>query len=161
MMISGQVSIAAVLGIAAILAAPATQSRPAAPTQMEQAVLARMAEIQRAAEALDPDKVFSFVLENDTGSVAQNGKLLLTRKEALESTQRGFRGLARLTYTFDQQYVTMLSPTTALVTGEGSSTATLDDGRTLTNRFAKSVVLALTAGEWKVLHAHRSFAPPS
>jgi len=53
---------------------------------IQKAVLARLAEIQNAAQALDPDKVFSFVLENDTGALAQNGKLFLTRKEALEST---------------------------------------------------------------------------
>jgi hypothetical protein len=99
----------------------------------------------------------SFVLENDTGELAQNGKLLLTRKEALESTRKGFRGLQKVDYRFDQQHVILLSPTVALAAGEGLSSATTDDGRTFTTRFAQSVVFVLTNGEWKVIHAHRSF----
>lgn len=47
----------------------------------------------------------------------------------------------------------------AVVTGEGLTSATLDDGRTLSRRFAQSVVLVLTDGDWKVFHAHRSFPP--
>jgi hypothetical protein len=126
---------------------------------IQKAVLARLAEIQNAAQALDPDKVFSFVLENDTGALAQNGKLFLTRKEALESTKRGFQGLQKVDYRFEQQHVTLLSPTVALATGEGSSSATTDDGRIFTTRFAQSVVLVLTNGEWMVFHAHRSYPP--
>ncbi len=97
------------------------------------------------------------MLDNDAGALAQNGKLFLTRKEALESTKRGFQGLQKVDYQFDQQHVTLLAPTIALATGEGLSSATTDDGRTFTTRFAQSVVFVLTNGEWKVFHAHRSF----
>jgi ketosteroid isomerase-like protein len=128
-------------------------------TEVEKAILARLDEIQNAAQALDTDKVFSYVMENDKGSLIQNGKLFLTRQEALESNKQGFAGLQKVEYQFDQQYVTLLSPTVALATGEGLSTATLKDGRTLNTRFAQSVIFVLTNGEWKVFHAHRSFPP--
>lgn len=140
-------------------ATPAQTVRDSARASIEKTVLARMADIQKAAEALDPDKVFSFVLENDKGALAQNGKLLLTRKEALENTRQGFQRIEKVAYHFDQQHVTVLSPTVALVTSEGSSSMTLDDGRTLSTRFVQSVVLVLKDGEWKVLHSHRSFPP--
>jgi ketosteroid isomerase-like protein len=143
--------------IAAVVVSRGQSSRNSTPPDVQKAVLARLAEIQNAAQALDPDKVFSFVLESDAGVLAQNGKLFLTRKEALESTKRGFQGLQKVSYQFDQQHVTLLSPTVALAAGEGSSSATTDDGRTLTTRFAQSVVFVLTNGEWKVFHAHRSF----
>lgn len=130
------------------------------PPDIQKAVLARLAEIQNAAQALDPDKVFSYVLENDSGALAQNGKLFLTRKEALESTKQGFQRLQKVEYRFDQQLVTMLSPTIALATGEGLSSAITDDGRTITTRFAQSVVFVLTNGEWMVFHSHRSFPQP-
>jgi hypothetical protein len=129
------------------------------PPNVEKAVLARLDEIQNAAQALDADKVFSFVLENDQGALVQNGKLFLTRKNALDSTQKGFQGLQKVDYQFSQQRVTLLSPAVALVVGEGSSSATTDDGRTFTTPFAQSVVLILTNAEWKVFHAHRSFPP--
>jgi ketosteroid isomerase-like protein len=145
--------------IAAAAVSQGQSTKNSTSPDVQKAVLARLAEIQSAAEALDPDKVFSYVLENDAGALAQNGKLLLTRKEALESTKQGFQGLQKVSYRFDEQHVTVLSPTVALATGEGSSSATLDDGRTLTTRFAQSVVFVLTNGEWKVLHSHRSFPP--
>ena len=159
---SKRIITAAVLSALVIIAAVAIsqgQSRKSAPPEVQKAVLARMAEIQSAAEALDPDKVFSFVLENDAGALAQNGRLFLTRQEALESTKQGFQRLQKVSYHFDQQHVSILSPTVALATGEGASSATTAEGRTITTRFAQSVVLVLTGGEWKVFHAHRSFPP--
>jgi ketosteroid isomerase-like protein len=149
--------VSALVIIAAATLSQGQSSKSAASPDVQKAVLARLAEIQNAAQALDADKVFSFVLDNDTGALAQNGKLFLTRTEALESTKRGFQGLQKVDYQFDQQHVTLLSPTIALATGEGLSSATTDDGRTFTTRFAQSVVLVLTNGEWKVFHAHRSF----
>ena len=122
-------------------------------------ILARLEEIQNAAQSLDVDKVFGFVLENDGGAMISNGQLFLTRKDALDSTKAGFQGLNKISYKFDRQNVTILSPTAALAVGEGSSSATLDDGRVRTTRFAQSVVFVLTNGEWKVFHSHRSFPP--
>ncbi len=145
--------------IAAVAVSQAQSTRNPTSLDVQRAVLARLAEIQTAAQALDPDKVFSFVLENDAGALAQNGKLFLTRQQALESTKQGFQRLQKVSYRFDEQHVAVLSPTVALATGEGSSSATLDDGRTLTTRFAQSVVFVLTNGEWKVFHSHRSFPP--
>ena len=132
-------------------------SNSSAPPEVRKAILARLAEIQTAAESLDADKVFSYVLENNEGALAQNGKLFLTRKDALESTKQGFQALRSIGYQMDEQGITMLSPTVALLTGEGSSTVTTADGRTFTNRFAQSVVFVFADGEWKVLHSHRSF----
>lgn len=126
----------------------------------EKAVDARLQEIQHAAESLDPDKVFSFVLQNDKGALVQNGRLFLTREEALENTRQGFQRLQRVRYTFDRQNIMLVSETVALAVGEGTSVATVIDGRSFTNSFAQTVVLVVTNGEWKVLHAHRS-APPA
>lgn len=145
--------------MAAVTVSRGQSNKDSTSPDLQKAVLARLADVQNAAQALDPDKVFSFVLENDAGALAQNGKLFLTRKEALESTKRGFQALQKVDYRFDQQHVALLSPTVALATGEGSSSATTVDGRTFSTRFAQSVVLVLTNGEWMVFHAHRSFPP--
>ena len=151
------VAVAGALAVVAIVSASQAQvTKRSDPNDIEKAVLARLAEIQNAAQGLDPDKVFSFVLENDKGALVQNGKLFLTRKDALEATKHGFQGLQKVDYRFDQQYVTLLSPTVALAIGAGSSSATTDDGKTFTRPFAQSVVFVLTNGEWKVFHAHRS-----
>jgi hypothetical protein len=129
-----------------------------APPEIRKAILARMAEIQAAAESFDADKVFSFVLENNAGALAQNGRLFLTREEALESTKRGFQGLQHIEYKFDEQHITLLSPTVALAVGDGVSSGKGADGRTFSGRFAQSVIFVLTDGEWRVFHSHRSVA---
>ena len=146
---------AALIGAILLTLAQSTPSRGP-----ERAVLDRLKEIQSAAEALQPDTVFSFVMENNAGALAENGKLLLTRQEALNSTESGFRGIEKLDYRFDRQHVSLLSPKVALVVGDGSSSATLSDGRSINTRFAQSVVMILTNGDWQVFHAHRSFVAP-
>ena len=162
---NGKYSVSLVIASALIIAAGVVTlshgqpNQSPAPGDPEKVVLNRLAEIQNAAQALDPDKVFSFVAENNQGALAQNGRLFLTREEALASTKAGFQRLQKVAYQFDQQHVTLLTPTVALAVGEGSSSATTDDGRTLTTHFAQSVVLVLTNGQWKVFHAHRSFQP--
>ena len=127
------------------------------PSADEKAIESRLAEIQDAAQRLDPDRVFSFVLENDKGALVEDGKVFLTRAAALKSTRQGFKGLRNISYRFDQQHITLLSPTVALAVGEGVSSATTNDGRDFSTRFAQSVVLMKSDGEWKVTHAHRSF----
>ncbi len=137
--------------------APANSS----PLQVEKAVLARMNQIQAAGEGLNADEVFDFVLENDAGVIVQNGKVFLTRSNALESTRQNFQALqnsgARIQYRFDQQHVTMLSPRIALVVSEGTTSVTTAAGRNSEAQFAQSVLFVFTNGNWNVLHAHRSF----
>jgi uncharacterized protein (TIGR02246 family) len=134
-------------------------SKKIASADVEKAVQARLDEIQSAAQALDPDKVFSFVLDNNDGALVQNGKLFLTREQALESTKQGFQGIQKIAYQFDKQHITLLSPTVALAVSEGLTSVTTNEGRTFNRRFAQSVVFVLTNGDWKVFHSHQSAAP--
>ncbi|HWC61434.1 MAG TPA: nuclear transport factor 2 family protein [Verrucomicrobiae bacterium] len=158
----------AVAAFACVATALVTGSQTVAPTpkqsEVEKAILARLNEIQTAAQALDADKVFSFVMENNAGVVAQNGKIFMTRADALESTRQSFQSLqnagAHIEYRFDHQEVTLLAPAIALVTAEGVTSVTTEDGRISKTPFAQSVVLLLTNGDWKVFHAHRSFVSP-
>jgi hypothetical protein len=152
-------SVLAGLLVAAVALSQAQSGSSTSTAVVQKAVLARLAEIQSAAQALDADKVFSFVMENDEGALAQNGRLMLTRSEALESTRRGLQGLQKVSYRFDAQHVTLLSPTVALAVGEGESSATSKSGATSDTHFVQSVVFVLTNGDWKVFHSHRSFPP--
>jgi hypothetical protein len=135
----------------------------AAPPDIEKAILARLNDIQSAGQALDADKVFSFVLENDAGVIAQNGRVFLTRSNALDSLRQSYESFrntgARLDYHFDSQHVTLLSPSIALAIGEGTTSVRSEDGRNTKVPFAQSVLLVLTNGDWKVFHAHYSIAP--
>ena len=125
--------------------------------QLENEVLKVNAEMVKAAEAKDLEKLFSFVLENDRGAVVQGGIILLTRAEVMESTRNSFQGLVSINYRMDNEYVTALSPTLALLIADGLTTFTLEDGRTISRAFAQSILFSRQDDKWKVLHAHRSF----
>jgi hypothetical protein len=123
---------------------------------IEQAVLETSARMTEAGQALDADRLFSFMLDTDKGSVIQNGRLMLTRREALERIRNGFRSLRRVEYRWKRQYVSVASPTVAILVAEGESSATTEEGQTFTIPFTQTVVFVLTEGQWKALHAHHS-----
>jgi hypothetical protein len=123
----------------------------------EKEVIACLRAIEVAAEKLDVDAVFARVMDNNRGALVQNGRILLTREKALETTREGFVGVRKVKYAIGQEHVTMLTKDLALVVSDGQSHFELDDGRLFDTPFAQSVVLKRVAGAWKVLHAHRSF----
>ena len=123
---------------------------------VEAAVLAVHAEMTRAGEAADADRLFSYMLETDKGSVIQNGEILATRQEALERVRENLRGISRIQYRWKRELVTVLSPEIAVLSAEGESIVTTAAGDTFTAPFAQSVVFVLRAGAWKAIHAHQS-----
>jgi len=92
--------VAAPLALAVGFSGDHTNPAEPSPPDAEKAVLARLTQIQTAAQNLDPDKVFSFVMQNEHGALAQNGRLFLTREAALETTKQGFQGLRKVDYRF-------------------------------------------------------------
>jgi ketosteroid isomerase-like protein len=165
--IASKLNLLAVAAASSLVLMLATGSPPATakpPADPEKAILARLGDMQNAAQAFDADKVFAFIMENNAGVIAQNGKVFLTRSNALESTRQGLAAIqnagARIEYHFDQHHVTLLSPTIALAVSDGSTRVISGDGKVQSAPFAQSMVFVLTNGDWKLFHAHRSFVPP-
>ncbi len=124
---------------------------------IEDAVLAVSAEMTKAGEAADADGLFSYILENDKGSIIQNGVFFGTRQEALERVRTNLRpGSRRIQYQWKRQYVTVLAPGVALLTAEGTVSATAGSGDTITTPLAQTIVFVLRDGKWRALHAHQS-----
>ncbi len=124
---------------------------------IEDAVLAVNADMTKAGEAADADRLFSYILENDKGSIIQNGVFMTTRGEALDRVKSVLRpGSGRIQYQWKRQYVTVLSPEAALLTEEGLVMATAGSGDTITTPLAQSIVFVKKGGAWKALHAHQS-----
>jgi uncharacterized protein (TIGR02246 family) len=123
---------------------------------VETAILEIHAKMKQAAEQGDAEALFEYVLEMDKGVIVEDGRLRLTRQEALRATTQGMQRLKDLTYMYGQKYVTVISPTVALWVGEGTASATLEDGRQISAPFAETIVFVQKEGKWKVLHAHRS-----
>jgi uncharacterized protein (TIGR02246 family) len=126
------------------------------PRAIEGAVLAANAEMERAAEAVDAERLFTFMLDTDKGSVIQNGVFLATRTEALHRVKTNLRGISKIEYRWKRQHVTVLSADVALLTAEGESIATTTEGQVFTTPFAQTVVFVMREGHWKALHAHQS-----
>jgi hypothetical protein len=150
-----------ILVLASVSVVWALQDNPrtapdAQPQAIEQAILSVQADMQKAAGNLDAESLFRCVLDTNKGSIIEGGRLLLTRQEALDSTKRGFQGLKHIAYTYNQKYISVISPTTALWVADGNATATLEDGREITAPFAETIIFVQRDGQWKVLHAHRS-----
>ena len=127
---------------------------------VEKAVLKAHHEMKVAAEALDADSFFSFILDEARGPVIQDGRLFSSRAEAFAVVERGFEGVARVERVYESEDVTVISDEAALLTGNGTSTVTLGDGRRLSGPFAVSLVFVRRDGAWKVLHGHYSTPNP-
>ncbi len=135
----------------------ALSSRQVDTKSIEDAVLAVNAEMTKAGETQDADRLFSYILDNDKGAIIQNGVLMATRQEALDRVKSVLRpGSRRIQYQWKRQYVTVLSPEVALLTAEGVVMATAGSGDTITTPLAQSIVFVKKGGAWKALHAHQS-----
>jgi uncharacterized protein (TIGR02246 family) len=146
--------LAGVAGLAAVGFAASAAGADA--KAIESAVLAVSAEMTKAGEAVDADRLFSYMLDTDKVSVIQNGVVMATRQEALERVRSNLRGIAGIRYEWTRQYVNVLSPEVAVLAAEGVSTATTTAGQTFTTPFAQTVVFVLKDGRWKAIHAHQS-----
>jgi hypothetical protein len=115
----------------------------------------------RAAEERDIDRLFSFMLHNERGSIIESGKLYPAREEAHATVKRNFQGVADIKYRWRRQMVTVISTTTALLVcdGEAEIRTTQDPPATFVSPFAQTVLFVLTDGKWKALHAHQSTVP--
>ncbi len=122
----------------------------------EAAIRAVHAQMRQAAEKLDAEALYAFVLDTSTPPIIENGRMAPTRAAALQRTISGIQQLAAVSYTYANQNITMLSPSTALWVAEGTASGTLKDGRQISAPFAETVVFVQREGQWRVVHAHRS-----
>ena len=147
---------------AAVLGSPQESGlTPSDRDAIEKAVLEANAQMTHAAEDRDIDRLFSFMLPNEHGSIIQSGKLFPARDEAHAIVKRNFQGVADIRYRWKRQLVTVISPTTALLVCDGDAEirTAQDPPSTFVTPFAQSVLFVLADGKWKALHAHQSTIP--
>ena len=120
------------------------------------AVSAVYDEMVVAAESLDADALFRHVAEMDQGAVVTNGRLFLTRREALETIRTSFLGIKSVTYDIASRRCTVLSPASVLLVAELTTHIATDDGRTFARSSVQSIVFVFRDNNWKVLHSHQS-----
>ena len=137
-------------------AKPATESDNAA----VQAVLAANARLTECDNRLETDAFFAGIVASDETRIIQDGRLFKTRAEAVATVRQGAQGIAKVERRFDEPHVTLLAPDAALLTADGTTTATLADGRIITSPFAASLVFVLRDGQWLLFHGHYSVPNP-
>ena len=123
---------------------------------IEKSILEISDSMTKAGEAGDIDRLFTFMLENNKGSIIQNGRILLTLSEALEVTKQNTSVIRSVHYRWKQRHVTVISPGVALLIADGESSVTMQQGQIFTAPFAQTIVFVFTDGKWKALHAHQS-----
>jgi hypothetical protein len=125
-----------------------------------QAVLAANARLTDASNRLDTDAFFAGIVDSDETRIIQDGKLFQTRAEAMAAVRLGSQGIAKLQRTFADPHVLVLAADAALLTADGTTSVTLQDGRTFIGRFAVSLVFVLRDDRWLLLHGHYSIPNP-
>jgi len=124
------------------------------------AVLAANTRMTDAANRLDTDAFFACIVDSDETRIVQDGKLFKTRAEAMAAVRAGSQGIASIERRFEDAHVSMLAQESALLTADGTTGVTLNDGRNFSVRFAVSLVFVLRDGEWKLFHGHYSVPNP-
>lgn len=92
----------------------------------------------------------------DDCAIVQNGYVFPSREEAIAAVAAGNQGVREIERVFENPQVTVLSADAALLVSAGRFAATLDDGRTISGRFAVSLVFVRVGDAWKVRLGHYS-----
>ena len=120
--------------------------------KIEKAILDVHAKLVKAAENLDADAMFEYILDSDETTI-QTGDVVQNRNDALESVRESFARFSKIQYDFDLVEVTVLTPTTAEMNVKGKSVDTTTNGRVLTFHFRQKNLYVLTDDGWKLKHA--------
>lgn len=107
-------------------------------------------------EQLDITGFSENINDSFSADFIDNGVYYKSFEDLMVNFKRGINGLQYQRINVDTKNVTVLSESKALLTADGSYSAKLDDGRTLTGRFAWTFVYSLIDGNWKVIHSHMS-----
>lgn len=154
-------SIVPLITAAWVIPVPGAETDPAAgQAAIVQAVVAANSRMTDAANRLDTDAFFASIVDSDETRIIQDGRLFKTRAEAMAAVRAGSQGVAKVDRQYDNLHVTVLAPGVALLTAEGATAATLQDGRSFGGRFAVSLLFVLRDGEWKLFHGHYSLPNP-
>ena len=127
---------------------------------IEQEILNTHREIVKAAENLDADALYKYVLDKCKGVIVQDGRIMMTHKESLETTKQGLEELKDISYKFNRKNITLISPTLALWIADGTTSVTTMEEQQFTVDFAETIFFIKKDGQWKIFHAHRSMPNP-
>ena len=124
-------------------------------SRIEQEVLDAHRQMVQAAEAADPEAMFTYILDSE-GVIMQNGLFHKNHHDAFIHAKERFLGVKELQYQFDHEIVEVLSLDKALLKASGTSKLLTNDGREFNTPFCETVIFTKTPNGWKILQAHQS-----
>jgi len=150
------------LTVLILISAVVANQGPPSPDKeaITRAVLAAHRDMNRAEKRLDVNAMFQHILDDESCSIIQDGRLFTSHQSAYNVIQQGFQRVAEVNRTFDTQEVTVLNARTALLVAKGQVRTVLTDGREFDSPFALSTLFVERDGRWQILHGHYSAPNP-
>lgn len=107
-----------------------------------------------AAENLDAKLLADCVDDSFQSGFIINGRFFPLFKGVMDDFNGKAIGCKSQELTVINKKITVLGENTALLTTSGDYSLYLEDGRTLTGKFAWTIVYSKINGQWKIVHSH-------
>lgn len=108
----------------------------------------------QAAENLDAKLLAGCVDDSLQAGFIVGGIFFASFKEVMADFEKKAVGCKSQDLNVVNQRITVLGEDRALLVATGDYSLYLEDGRTLTGRFAWTIVYSKVKGEWKIIHSH-------
>ena len=112
------------------------------------------AENLKAAENLDASMLADCVDDSFQSGFIINGRFFPLFKGVMDDFNGKAIGCKSQKLAVINKKITVLGENTALLTASGDYSLYLEDGRTLTGKFAWTIVYSKINGQWKIVHSH-------
>ncbi|MBB4038153.1 hypothetical protein GGR21_004082 [Dysgonomonas hofstadii] len=107
-----------------------------------------------AAENLDAKMLADCVDDRLQAGFIINGHFFHSFNEVMEDFEERAKGCKSQKMNIINKNITVLGENAALLTASGDYSVTLENGRTLTGKFAWSIVYSKVNGNWKIIHSN-------
>ncbi|MCG8697686.1 MAG: nuclear transport factor 2 family protein [Bacteroidales bacterium] len=85
-----------------------------------------------------------------------NGRYYTTFQDVMTNFKNGASRVSSQKFHILEKKITVLSPTTALLTTSGKASSNLNDGRTIQTKFGWTFVYVKIDDQWQLVHTHMS-----
>lgn len=107
-----------------------------------------------AAEKLDANLLADCVDDDMRAGFIINGYFFQLFDEVMKDFDKNARGCKSQKMNITNKKITVLGEDIALLVTSGDYSLFLEDGRTLTGKFAWTIVYSKVNGKWKIIHTH-------
>ena len=108
----------------------------------------------KAAESLDGKLLADCVDDSSQAGFIVNGNFFRSFSEVMADFEKNAIGCKAQKINVINKKITALGENNALLTASGDYSLDLEDGRTLTGKFAYTIVYSKVNGNWKIIHSN-------